>query len=73
MAVFDQGEDDGEVFLAMELVEGKTLRDVIHEEAPLTARESLAILEPILLALRGRPRGRHDPPRRQARERHRAP
>ena len=51
VAVFDQGEDDGEVFLAMELVAGKTLRDVIHEEAPLTARESLAILEPILLAL----------------------
>lgn len=52
VAVFDQGEDAGEVFLAMELIEGKTLRDVIHEEAPLTARESLAILEPILLALR---------------------
>ena len=72
VAVFDQGEDDGEVFLAMELVEGKTLRDVIHEEAPLTAREALAILEPILLALQRGPRGRHDPPRRQARERHRA-
>ncbi|HET8988175.1 MAG TPA: PASTA domain-containing protein, partial [Humibacillus sp.] len=40
-----------DVFLAMELVEGKTLRDVIHEEAPLTAREAIAILEPILLAL----------------------
>ncbi|MEO7448160.1 MAG: Stk1 family PASTA domain-containing Ser/Thr kinase, partial [Humibacillus sp.] len=52
VAVFDQGEDDGEVFLAMELVTGKTLRDVILEEAPLTARESIAILEPILLALR---------------------
>lgn len=52
VAVFDQGEDAGEVFLAMELIEGKTLRDVIHEESPLTARESLAILEPILLALR---------------------
>jgi serine/threonine-protein kinase len=51
VAVFDQGEDDGDVFLAMELVEGKTLRDVIHEEAPLTAREAIAILEPILLAL----------------------
>ena len=51
VAVFDQGEDDGQVFLAMELVDGKTLRDVIHEEAPLTARESLAILEPILMAL----------------------
>ena len=52
VAVFDQGECDGDVFLAMELVEGKTLRDVIHEEAPLTAREALAILEPILEALR---------------------
>ncbi len=52
VAVFDQGEDDGEVFLAMELVEGKTLRDVIHEEAPLTPREAFAILEPILEALR---------------------
>ncbi|HET8989129.1 MAG TPA: protein kinase, partial [Humibacillus sp.] len=51
VAVFDQGEDHGDVFLAMELVEGKTLRDVIHEEAPLTAREAIAILEPILLAL----------------------
>ena len=51
VTVYDQGEDDGDVFLAMELVEGKTLRDVIHEEAPLTARESLAILEPVLDAL----------------------
>ncbi len=52
VAVYDQGEDDGDVFLAMELVHGKSLREVIHEEAPLTARESLAILEPILAALR---------------------
>lgn len=52
VAVFDQGERDGDVFLAMELVRGKTLRDVIHEESPLTVRESLAILEPILEALR---------------------
>jgi len=52
VAVYDQGEDDGDVFLAMELVHGKTLREVIHEEAPLTAREALAILEPVLAALR---------------------
>ncbi|WP_347350029.1 Stk1 family PASTA domain-containing Ser/Thr kinase [Intrasporangium sp.] len=52
VAVFDQGRDGDEVFLAMELVTGKTLREVIHEEAPLTAREALAILEPILEALR---------------------
>lgn len=52
VAVFDQGEDDGDVFLVMELVQGKTLRQVIHDEAPLTPREALAILEPILQALR---------------------
>ncbi len=51
VAVFDQGEDEGDVFLVMELVRGKTLRQVIHEEAPLTPREALAILEPILQAL----------------------
>ncbi len=51
VAVFDPGEDDGDVFLVMGLVRGKTLRQVIHEEAPLTPREALAILEPILLAL----------------------
>jgi serine/threonine-protein kinase len=52
VAVFDQGEDGDEVFLVMELVAGKTLRDVIHEESPLTAREALAIAEPVLEALR---------------------
>ena len=52
VAVYDQGEDGGDVFLAMELVHGKTLREVIHEEAPLTAREALAILEAVLSALR---------------------
>jgi serine/threonine-protein kinase len=52
VAVFDQGEDGGDVFLVMELVQGKTLRQVIHDEAPLTPREALAILEPILQALR---------------------
>ena len=52
VAVYDQGEDSGDVFLAMELVHGKTLREVIYEEAPFTAREALAILEPVLAALR---------------------
>ena len=51
VAVFDQGEDDEGVFLVMELVPGETLRQVIHEEAPLSPREALAILEHILQAL----------------------
>jgi serine/threonine-protein kinase len=51
VAVFDQGEDDGHVFLAMELVNGLTLRQVMHSEGPLTARAALDIIDPVLQAL----------------------
>jgi serine/threonine-protein kinase len=49
--VFDQGEDDGIVFLAMEYVPGRTLRDLMRERGPLTPREALDLLEPVLDAL----------------------
>lgn len=51
VSVFDQGEDAGTVFLAMELVEGHTLRDVIRKEAPIPPSRALALLEPVLSAL----------------------
>ncbi len=51
VAVYDQGDDDGTVFLAMELVEGITLRDVIRKEAPMPPSRALALLEPVLAAL----------------------
>ena len=52
VAVYDQGDDDGVLFLAMEYVEGRhTLRDVIRNEAPLTPTRALAVLEDILRAL----------------------
>ncbi|MDQ3384006.1 MAG: protein kinase, partial [Actinomycetota bacterium] len=51
VGVYDQGEDGDLVFLAMELVEGRTLREVIHHDAPLTAREAIALIDPVLLAL----------------------
>ena len=52
VAVYDQGEDDGMLFLAMEYVDGQhTLRDVIRDEAPLAPTRALAILEEILRAL----------------------
>ena len=38
VAVYDQGDDDGTVFLAMELVPGHTLRDVIRKESPMSPR-----------------------------------
>ncbi|WP_224769417.1 Stk1 family PASTA domain-containing Ser/Thr kinase [Nocardioides ochotonae] len=51
VAVFDQGNDDGVVFLAMEMVVGHTLRDTISRESPMPPARALALLEPILAAL----------------------
>ncbi len=51
VAVYDQGEDDGHMFLAMEYVPGQTLREVLTEEGPLSPRAALDVLEPLLLAL----------------------
>ena len=51
VGVFDQGEEDGVVFLAMEMVSGHTLRDVIRKESPLSPSRALALLEPVLSAL----------------------
>jgi serine/threonine-protein kinase len=49
--VFDQGVHDGVAFLAMEVVPGRTLRDVVRDEAPLAAGQALDLLEPVLDAL----------------------
>ncbi len=51
VSVFDQGDDNGVVYLVMELVEGRTLRDLMRDEAPLAPRRALALLEQVLLAL----------------------
>ncbi|MDP3893815.1 Stk1 family PASTA domain-containing Ser/Thr kinase [Nocardioides sp.] len=49
--VYDQGEDDGTIFLAMEYVPGHTLRDVIRKESPMAPGRALALVEPVLSAL----------------------
>ena len=51
VAVYDQGDDDGTVFLAMELIPGHTLRDVIRKESPMSPAKALAVMEPVLSAL----------------------
>ena len=51
VAVTDQGDDQGVLFLVMEYVPGRTLRDVVREEAPLHPRRALALLDPVLAAL----------------------
>ncbi|MBD8869190.1 PASTA domain-containing protein [Nocardioides sp. MJB4] len=52
VGVYDQGEEDGVVYLAMEYVPGHTLRDVIRHEAPMPPAKALALIEPVLSALR---------------------
>ncbi len=51
VAVFDQGEDHGHVFLVMELVTGRTLRDLLRERGRLSPAEAVSIMEPVLAAL----------------------
>ena len=51
VSVSDQGDDDGVLFLVMEHVPGRTLRDVIRDEAPMPPQRALALVEPVLLAL----------------------
>jgi len=57
VAVYDQGRADGSdgsdgmVYLAMEFVPGRTLRDVLRDFGPLSPEQALVLLEPVLEAL----------------------
>src|SRR5918999_1032699 len=51
VAVFDQGTDGANVFLAMEYVPGRTLREVLSQRGRLGPREALVIMQPVLAAL----------------------
>ncbi len=51
VSVYDQGDDDGLVYLVMELVPGRNLRDIIHDESPLSIRQATSIVDQILQAL----------------------
>lgn len=48
VAVTDQGSDDHYAFLAMELVNGSTLRQLIRTRGALPTPEALALIDPIL-------------------------
>ncbi len=51
VAVYDQGQDGEQMFLAMEYVPGQTLREVLRDEGTLSPRAALDLLEPVLMAL----------------------
>ena len=46
--VFDQGSEGELLYLAMEHLRGRTLREVLTERRVLTAREALTVLDPLL-------------------------
>ena len=58
VAVYDQGTDDTVVWLAMEYVPGRTLRDLITQRGRLPAIEAVALAEPVLMALTAAHRGK---------------
>ncbi|MCW2524050.1 MAG: spk [Frankiales bacterium] len=51
VSVYDQGTDGRDVFLVMELVRGRTLRDLIRERGVLSPALAVSIMEPVLGAL----------------------
>ena len=51
VSVSDQGSDQDLVFLVMELVRGRTLRDLLTARGRLTVAEAFAVLEPVLAGL----------------------
>lgn len=51
VAVFDQGEDNGTLFLAMEYVPGRTLRQLLSADGALSPAHALDLLEQMLTAL----------------------
>ena len=54
VSIQDQGWNQGgapAVFIVMELIEGNTLRDYLNNNAPLSAEQTIQIINPVLSAL----------------------
>src|SRR2546423_13961282 len=51
VTVFDEGRDGADAFMVMELVAGKTLRDVVAERGPLPPHEVSRIVTQVAAAL----------------------
>jgi beta-lactam-binding protein with PASTA domain len=51
VGVYDQGAADGLIYLVMEYVPSRTLRDVLRQFGPLSAEQALVILDPVLEGL----------------------
>jgi serine/threonine protein kinase/beta-lactam-binding protein with PASTA domain len=52
IAVYDRGEANGRPYIAMEYLQGRTLKQVIQKEGPLAAERAIAIAMQVLAGLR---------------------
>jgi serine/threonine-protein kinase len=57
VSIFDTGKDNGHYFIVMELVEGRTLRDVLRSDGPLLPRRAAEIASEVAAALAVAARG----------------
>jgi serine/threonine-protein kinase len=51
VSIYDRGEAEGSYYIAMEYLEGRSLKDVVSEEGPLEPARSIEYAEQILRAL----------------------
>ena len=51
VTIYDAGEDDGRLFVAMELIRGETLADMIRRRAPMPVEAKLALVEGVCRGL----------------------
>jgi len=51
VAILDMGTEDGDTYLAMELLSGESLAAKLNREGPLTIDHTLALLRPLMEAL----------------------
>ena len=52
VSVFDSGEWKGHYYIAMELLDGRSLDQIVREEAPLTPERAIEVTEQVLRAAR---------------------
>ena len=67
--IYHAGEDDGLLYVTMRYVEGTDLARLLHGRGRLEPGSRADLIAQVARGARRRARGRHRPPRRQARER----
>ena len=68
LTIYDVGEADGTIYIAMELVEGKTLRELVASGEPLPTKKLLDVAAQTAEGLAKAHACRHRPPGPEARE-----